>query len=73
MKAYRFQLRITADQYLDYYRGAVRSVLARCDTGQNVQFPDSLLQKYVTKDGISGLFVLTCDDDNKCIGLEKAG
>ena len=65
MHRYEFQLRITAEQYLDYYRGTARHVVARCTTGQTVQFPASLLQRYVTPEGIHGRFVLTCDDQHK--------
>lgn len=61
MNRFEFHLRITAEQYLDYYRGAARHVVVRCTTGQNVQFPASFLQQFVTTDGISGHFVLICD------------
>jgi hypothetical protein len=33
MNRYEFHLRITTDQYLDYYRGTARSVVVRCTTG----------------------------------------
>lgn len=72
MKRYEFHLRIPPARYLDYYRGTVRHVVVRCTTGQNVQFPAALLQKFVTHEGIAGDFVLTCDDNNKCLGLERA-
>ncbi len=71
MDCYEFYLRITPEKYLDYYRGRVRHVRVRCTTGQNVQFPASLLQRFITKDGIQGDFVLTCDENHKCIGLER--
>jgi len=71
MNRYEFHLRITADQYLDYYRGTARSVVVRCTTGQNVQFPASLLQQFVTTDGISGHFALTCDERNRKPHLER--
>ncbi len=71
MNRYEFQLRISPDQYLNYYRGTVRHVIARCTTGQNVQFPANLLQKFVSPEGISGNFVLTCDANNKCIDLQR--
>jgi len=70
MHRYEFQLRITADQYLDYYRG-VRLVLAECNNGQKVQFPAALLQRFVTQDGIRGNFVLTCDEQFKNSQLER--
>jgi len=71
MNRYEFHLRITADQYLDYYRGTARHVVVRCTTGQNVQFPASLLQQFVTTEGISGTFALTCDDQLKSSHLER--
>jgi hypothetical protein len=71
MNRYEFYLRITADQYLDYYRGTARHVVVRCTTGQNVQFPASLLQQYVTPDGISGHFALHCDEHHRHSRLER--
>ena len=71
MKSYEFHLRISPARYLDYYRGTVRHVIAQCSTGQTVQFPAALLQKFVSHGGINGNFVLTCDDDNKGLNLQK--
>ena len=71
MKRYEFHLRIPPGRYLDYYRGTIRHVVARCTSGQNVQFPASLLQKFVTKDGIQGDFVLICDEQNKGADLQR--
>ena len=71
MNRYEFYLRITADQYLDYYRGTARHVVVRCTTGQTVQFPASLLQQFVTPDGIHGDFTLTCDDNNRNPRLQR--
>ena len=73
MKRYVFRLHITSDQYLDYYRGVVKNVVARATSGQTVQFPASLLQRFVSTEGVHGEFVLRCDDDNKCIDLERIG
>ena len=72
MKHFHFQLRISSAQYLDYYRGAVRQVIVRCANGPTVQFPASLLQRFVTKQGIHGDFVLTCDDNHKCVELHRS-
>jgi hypothetical protein len=71
MKRYAFHLRITPEQYLGYYRGAVRQVIVRSTSGQSVQFPASLLQRFVVQEGIIGDFVLVCDDNNKCIELRR--
>jgi hypothetical protein len=71
MKRFEFHLRITADQCLDYYRGTARYVIVRSATGENVQFPASLLQQFVTPDGVHGDFALTCDDDNRNSRLQR--
>jgi hypothetical protein len=73
MNRYEFQLRISPDQYLDYYRGTVRQVIVRCASGQNIQFPASLLQRFVTPEGIHGNFVLTCDERHQNSRLERLG
>jgi hypothetical protein len=36
-----------------------------------VQFPAGLLQRFVTPAGIHGQFVLSCDQNHKCTGLER--
>jgi hypothetical protein len=66
-----FQLSISADSYLDYYRGTVKYVIARSTTGQNVQFPAGLLRQFVTDEGVHGRFALTCDDANEHSRLER--
>jgi len=65
MKRFQFQLNISTEQYLDYYRGVARQVVARCPDGLTVSFPASLLKAFVLPTGIHGNFVLTCDDQNK--------
>ena len=71
MQHFQFQLQLSPERYLDYYRGTVRHVVVRCTTGQTVQFPASLLQRHVTKEGIQGVFILTCDENNRCVDLQK--
>jgi hypothetical protein len=71
MNRYQFQLHISPAAYLDYYRGTILHVIAQCASGQTVQFPASLLQRFVITEGIHGAFVLTCDENNKCISLQR--
>ena len=72
MKRYEFHLRISAERYLDYYRGIARQVVVRCPGGVTIQFPASLLQPFVTPAGIEGDFVLTCDEQNKGAELRRS-
>ena len=71
MSRYEFQLHISPEAYLDYYRGTIRQVIVRCAGGQTVQFPASLLQRFVTTKGVHGAFVLACDEHHKCVGLQR--
>jgi len=71
MKSYEFHLRISSAQYVQYYRGTVQHVIARCTNGQTIQFPASLLQKFVSLGGITGKFRLTSDDNNKGLELQR--
>jgi hypothetical protein len=72
MNHYSFHLHISAEQYLDYYRGTAKRVIVRAVSGQNVQFPASLLQRFVTQDGVHGDFELICDENNKVIELRRS-
>lgn len=66
-----FELHITPDQMLGYYRGAVRTIMARATNGQTVQFPASVLQKHVTADGVHGRFRMEFDANHKFVRLEQ--
>jgi hypothetical protein len=71
LNRYEFQLRISSEEYLDYYRGIARHVIVRCTSGQTVQFPAALLRRFVVDEGVHGAFVLLCDANNKCIELQR--
>lgn len=62
-------LHISADRMLAYYRGEARTVHARATNGQTVQFPASVLQKHVGKDGIHGRFRMEFDENHKFVQL----
>jgi len=71
MPRYTFHLHLTSEQYLEYYRGTAKNVFVRANSGQTVQFPASLLQRHVSTEGIHGEFVLVCDENHKCVELQK--
>ena len=71
MNRYEFELHLSSEKFLDFYRGRARNVSVQCTTGQTVQFPANLLRKFVSPEGVHGRFVLTCAANNKLIGLER--
>jgi hypothetical protein len=70
MHRYEFDLAVSPQEFLDYYRG-VRNVVAVSRAGQRVQFPAALLQRYLTPEGIRGSFVLICDENHKHPRLDR--
>ena len=71
MKQFEFHLNISEQQYLSYYRGAVRQVIVKSTTGATIQFPASLLTRCVSVGGIQGHFRLTCDDAFKGSEIQR--
>jgi hypothetical protein len=66
-------LYIPADQYLRHYQGAVKQVICNSRDGRKIQFPTAVLQRFVTRDGISGSFKLETDDNNKLVSISLIG
>ena len=66
-----FPLNISSEEYLKYYRGQVKWVLARSICGKKVQFPANLLSSHVTHNGIEGQFVLQYLANGKVVKLLK--
>ena len=73
MHRFEFDLEISPDEYLEYYRGVLKQVMVRCSSGETVQFPASLLQPFLLPEGIRGRFALTCNGQFKRAHLERLG
>lgn len=67
------ELDLSPAQLLAYYRGEARQVHARATTGQRVQFPASILQRFVTVQGVRGRFRLEFDAHHKFVRLIALG
>jgi hypothetical protein len=71
MQRHEFYLRILPADYLAYYRGTAKVVVVPTKAGETLQFPASLLRKFVTGSGIEGHFVLTTDANNASADLKR--
>ena len=71
MNHFAFNLNLSAQEYLQHYRGSVNKVVATCTDGTTVQFPSGLLTPFVTSGGVRGNFMLTCGDDGKGAELKR--
>lgn len=67
----RVFLNISADEFLAYYEGRARTILVKSVEGLRVSFPASVLQRFVTHDGVHGAFVFTIDRDSRLLGIRK--
>ncbi|MBL4635383.1 MAG: DUF2835 family protein [Kofleriaceae bacterium] len=63
-------LRISADEYLQFYRG-VRQVSARSTDGQQVVLPAKVLRPFVTHNGISGTFTFSVSAQGKLLDIRQ--
>jgi hypothetical protein len=66
-------LAISAEQWLAYYRGEVKTVRAPALDGRYIQFPAHVIQKYLTPDGIMGVFRVRFDSRNRFVDIEMLG
>ncbi|CAG9001316.1 MAG: hypothetical protein CENE_03334 [Candidatus Celerinatantimonas neptuna] len=71
MKQYFFNIHIYYDDFLRVYQGNAKNVVIKCDEGLIIQLPAHHFLPYVTQIGIRGRFILTTDNFNKFISLEK--
>ena len=66
-----FHLNITADEYVRVYSGTAKYVITKSIDGKSIKFPVNILQPYLTHDGVSGMFSLKYDKNNKFISIQK--
>ena len=66
----RFRLAISAEDYLAYYQGSAKEVVARSDDDKIIRFPASAIRGFVTHDGIFGRFEITFDENNKLVSIQ---
>ncbi len=64
-------LHIDREQFLRYYRGTAKYIVARSRDGRTIRFPASILQQFLTHDGIQGVFLLRHDQNNKFVSIER--
>ncbi|MBU2710175.1 DUF2835 domain-containing protein [Zooshikella harenae] len=56
-------LNISPEEYLRYYKGSAKQVLAHTFDGRSVSFPANILQRFLTHEGIQGQFVIEFDSE----------
>lgn len=67
----RIALDIPAERYVTHYAGNAHSVYTTTEGGLSVQFPATVLRKFVTHDGVRGVFDLHFDRENKLTSITR--
>ena len=70
-RIFRFKLTISRDEYLSYYAGAAQWVIAKSFEGETVKFPASFLRRFVSEDGIDGIFEMAVDENDKLLSMRR--
>jgi hypothetical protein len=70
-RRFRFRLTFGREEYLAYYAGTARWVVARSYEGETVRFPASFLREFVSEDGVNGTFEMIVDGNDKLISIRK--
>lgn len=71
MPSVQIQLNISPDEFLNWYKGLAKSVVTRAVDGRVVEFPASVLQRFVSPEGVRGTFLLTFDGNNRFVQMER--
>jgi len=71
LNSVEFPLSINREEYLLYYTGQIKWVIARSTCGRRIQFPANLLATHVTHSGINGQFILSYQSNGKAVSLKK--
>ncbi len=69
--ALRFQLSLSSEKYLKYYKGQANSIQVWSLDNKRIRFPASTVRQFLTHDGIHGLFEIRFDKNNKLIEVVK--
>ena len=64
-------MHLSTEKYLKFYQGAAKDVIVKAEDGRSLRFPASNLQKFVTRDGISGRFEILFDENHKILSLNR--
>lgn len=71
MQKMTFSMHLSAEKYLQFYKGKAKDVIVKTEDGRTLKFPASRLQSFVGKDGITGRFEILFDDDFKIVSLQR--
>ena len=69
MRVAQFYLKLTAEEFLEYYQRKKQYVRVRTYQGYSIQFKAEHLRPSITRNGIDGVFEITFDQHNRFVSL----
>lgn len=66
-----FSLNLSYEQYAKVYQGIAKNVSVVADDGRRIEFPAGKIQPFLTRQGISGRFVLELTAENKLVSIQQ--
>jgi Protein of unknown function (DUF2835) len=67
----RFRLALSSERYLAYYQGKAQNIVVRSEDNRNIKFPASAVRRFLTHEGVFGLFEIQFDKEHKLIGVKQ--
>ena len=71
MPSLRFNLYISPDEYLRWYKSEAKDVVTKSLDGRTVRFPADVLRPYVSHQGINGCFEIEFSKAGKFQSITK--
>lgn len=71
MNSVKLDLEISSEEYLKHYRIPGAIVVATSRDGRKVQFPASILQRFVSHSGIRGSFEISFTAEGKFSSIRR--
>lgn len=64
-------IHVSAEDWVGYYRGAVRAVRATSLDGRVIELPAGVLQPFVSEHGVRGVFRVFFDQHYRFVRIER--
>jgi hypothetical protein len=71
LREIRFHLSLPAEDCQLYYSGRIREVVTTSLDGRTVRFPARVLQRFITRMGVHGTFMLRYDSQGRFHSIER--
>ncbi len=71
MNKYYFNMALSYERFLPVYQGQVKTLQVTDDFKRRIDIPAEHFRQFLTRDGLSGRFELTVQNDGKFISLNR--